>query len=59
MQSNAYKIDILENKLFKKRFIYLLMRDTERGEETQAMGEQASCGESQMWDSILDPRIMP
>ena len=39
--------------LFKKDFIYLIMRDTEREAETQAEGEAGSLWGS---DEGLDPR---
>ena len=37
---------------FKKDFIYLFMRETERGVETQAEGEVGSLREPDVWDSI-------
>ena len=40
--------------IFKKDFIYLFMRDTQREAETQAEGEVGPAG-SPMRDSILGP----
>ena len=42
--------------LFKILFIYLVMRDTER---ERGRGRSRLLTGSPMWDSILDPRIMP
>ena len=43
-----------KNWSFKERFIYLFMRDTQRGKD---IGRGLPVG-SLMWDLILGPRIM-
>ena len=43
----------LKGRFIVKDFIYLFVRDAERGAETQAEGEAGSTQRILMWDSIL------